>query len=134
MNIFDPKKVNVIVDGFVVNGFGESTMISGERNTEKRAQKVSSKGEVTTNVSADDTGKITLTLKASSPANYKLKALYQSNLPFNVAVVDANFTGDTSLVGSLCSVESLPTFERGNEETENEWVLLCNKYDAVFIE
>lgn len=127
---YDAKKVNIIVDGVVLVGLA-SDFVSCERNTEKRTQTVGAHGEVTTNKIADDTGKITVTLKSTSASIPWLITKYRQDRKFKVAVVDANFTGDASNIGSDCSIENLPTDERGGEETEQEWVILCDNYEML---
>ena len=132
MATYDPKKVNVIVGGVVITGFADGEMVVGERNTEKRTQVVGAKGEVDIVQSADNTGKITITLKHTSPSNHVLKGLYKSSTQFPVVVVDSNIKGDVGMAGSLCSIENLPNFERGDDISNNEWVLLVDDYEMSF--
>lgn len=129
---YDPKKVNVVVAGFIALGFAEGTFINAERSVEKRSQRVGSKGDVETIKSADDTGTITITLQQSSPTNAVLKQLYNSDNKFQVAIVDTNFSGDVGVQGAECSVENLPAFSRGDETEDVEWTILADNYDGLF--
>lgn len=132
MGQYDPKKVNITVDGFVVTGYAEDTFISGERNTEKRSLTVGADGNPDVNKSADDTGTVSITLKANSPANAKLKELYKQDDPFNFLCIDQNMNGDVGISGSECVVENLPNFEKAAELGETEWSLLVFDYENAF--
>lgn len=129
---YDPKKVNVIVGGAIITGFAEDTFINAERNNPKRSQKVSAKGEVTTNKNADDTGTIKITLDQTSPSNAVLKALYLQDEKFPAVVTDANLAGDIGAGGSQCSIENDPSAEWGAESSDREWVILVDDYDFNF--
>ena len=106
---YDPKKINVIVNGFYITGFGEDTMVVAERNTPRYSKTAGAKGDVTTNKSADDTGTIKLTLKASSPSNTILRGLFNTGLPFAVIIVDGNQTQNVSSGLMLLLSDSLPS-------------------------
>ena len=133
MKQFDPSKVNVIVDGHTIVGYAEGSKISGERATEKRSSYVGTDGHVTFIKSADDSGEVTITLKHNSPSNEKLMELYKSDEEFTFSVVDANFSGgDVGATGTRCVVQNTPPFERTDEMSENEWVLLVADYESSF--
>jgi len=129
---YDPKKVNLIISGFVAVGFAEGTFISAERAEEKRSQRVGAKGSVETIKNANDTGTINITLQQTSPTNNVLKALYKSDRKFKTVVTDTNIAGDIGIDGTDCSVENLPTFDRGDETEDVEWTLLVDDFDSLF--
>jgi hypothetical protein len=128
---YDPTKVQVVVGGDVITGFAEGSMIKISRMTEKRSSHVGAQGEVTFVKSADDRAEVTITLKHTSPANAKLMSLYKSDEEFEFAVSDQNFKNDVGGSGSRCVIKNIPDFERGNELTENEWVLIVADYEEA---
>lgn len=129
---YDPTRINVIVDGYVVTGFGEDTMVSASRMEDKRSIHVGAQGESTFMKSANDAAEVTFTLSGNSPANAKLKALYEQDEPFEFAVIDSNFFSDVGISGSECVVQSLPDYEKGAELEEKEWTLIVADYEEAF--
>jgi len=128
---YDPTKVKVVVDDYVMTGFAEGSMVTVSRMTEKRSSHVGAQGEVTFVKSADDRAEVTITLKHTSPTNAKLMSLYKSDEEFNFSVIDQNFKGDVGGTGSRCVIKNTPDFERGNELSENEWVLIVADYEEA---
>lgn len=129
---YDPSKVKVVVDDYVMTGFAEGSMIKVARMTEKRSSHVGAQGAVTFVKSADDRAEVTISLKHTSPANDKLMKLYKSDEEFKFSVVDQNFKDDVGGAGSRCVIKNTPDFERGNEVVENEWVLIVADYEEAF--
>ena len=134
---YDPRQVAVIVSGRELVGFAEGTFIEAERSTERWSADVGAKGDVTFVRSADDTGTITVTLKHDSPSNAFLHELWRrqddpTSEPITISVQDRNFNGDVSVSGSECKIQNLPTFSRGDEVEDVEWVFLVADYDAAF--
>jgi len=131
---YDPTKVMTIVDGFVLSGFVESEMITVSRMSDKRSTVVGAQGNVTVNKSADDRAEVTIKLKHTSPSNYKLDQLYNSDETFSFAALDMNFAGDVGGSGAEAVVTSRPDFKRGNEASDNEWTIVVFDYEEVFSE
>lgn len=129
---YNPKKVQTIVDGYTLTGFGEDTMIEASRMSEKRSSHVGAQGNVTFSKSADDRAEVTFTLKTTSPANEKLKQLHDSDEEFDFSCIDQNFDGDVGASGSRCVVQDVPDFARGNEVDEVEWTLIVADYETAF--
>lgn len=129
---YDPTKVLVIVDGFTLTGFAEDSMIEASRMTDKRSSHVGAQGNVTFSKSADDRAEVTFHLKQTSPANEKLKQLYETDEEFDFSCVDQNFDGDVGASGSRCVVQNDSDFARGNEEDEVEWTLIVADYETAF--
>lgn len=129
---YDPTKVKIVVDGHVVTGFGEDTMINVSRMEDKRDIHVGAQGETTFMKSANDAAEVTITLASNSPSNVKFRELYAQDEPFVFVVVDQNFAADVGGLGSECVVQNLPDWERGNELGEREWVFIVADYEEAF--
>lgn len=136
-DMYDPRQVAVIVNGREIVGFAEGTFVTGERSTDRYGEPdVGAKGEVTWVRSADDTGTITITLKHNSASNAYLHQLFQQQDEpggeVTVSVVDRNFDGDVSVGGSDARIANLPSFSRGAEVEDVEWVIRVADYSAAF--
>lgn len=129
---YNPKKIEVIVDGISMVGFAEDSIVEAERMEDKREMVVGAKGDVDFIENADDSGTVTITLKHNSPSNAILKDLYDSGKVFDFAVVDQNFRRDVGVAGSRCKVASTPTFARGDSISDREWTLLVADYEEAF--
>lgn len=67
MQTYDPKDVSVTLDGKIVTGFAEGSMVSAGKDEENFQTKVSAKGEVYVAKTNNPLGTITVTLSQSSP-------------------------------------------------------------------
>ena len=129
---YDPQEVFVIVDGYVVTGFTEDSMISAERSEDKVETHVGSQGEVTFVKNANDVGQMTISLKHNSPSISKLNELYKAGNKFPVNAEDQNFDGDVSAGGSEAMISNPGSFERGGSVSDKEFTLLIADYEEVF--
>lgn len=129
---YDPKKVMSIVDGHVIRGFAEDSMVSASRMEDKRSIHVGAQGESTFMKNANDAAEVTFTLAGNSPSNAKLMELYKQDEPFFFSVSDDNMFERTGIVGSECVVQNSPDFEKGGELEEREWTLIVADYEEVF--
>lgn len=127
MNTFDPKDANVMVRSIALTGFAEDTFIEAEKEEERFIAHVGAQGEVSRSKNANPLGKITVTLKASSPSNYYLNQLAHSDETFPVFVVDRN-VGNAMAGGTECWIEKPPALSWGKEEGDIEWVFIVADY------
>lgn len=136
VDTYDPRNVAVIVNGTEIVGFADGTFVEGEKVEDRYSTHVGAKGEVTFLRSADDTGTITITLKANSPSNGYLMEVYkEQDEPdsfVSVSVQDRNFDGDVSAAGSQAKIVKVPNFSRGAEMEEAEWQFLVADYEMAF--
>lgn len=129
MRTYDPKDVNVIVDGVFLTGFSDGTFINCEKTEDNWTPHVGAQGEVDRARNVNPLGMITLTLKQSSPSNAHLTRLSKSKSTFAVRVVDRN-TPETIVGGSECWIVKQPNIERSNEITGQEWQIQVADYDV----
>lgn len=134
--MYDPEKVNMLVGNFPIVGFADGTFIKISRNTETFKQHVGAKGAVDYTKSADKTGKITFTLKHTSPSNYLLASCLKANEQgklFSVVFNDLNITlGGAQSSPKLgmyvdCVIEKPADEERGTDISSREWTVLFAK-------
>ena len=65
--VYDANEVNTNIDGKIVTGYSEGTMVSCAKDEEKFSTKVSAKGDVSVATKNNPLGTITLTLSMGSP-------------------------------------------------------------------
>lgn len=126
---YDPKDVSVVVNGRVITGFADGTFINASKETENYIPHVGAQGEVSRAVNANPLGKITLTLKSTSPSNSEMNRLAKSKAIFPARVIDRN-DGSLAAGGSECWVEKPANIEYGAEVTSREWVIVVADYDV----
>lgn len=126
---YNPREVNVIVDGTFLTGYQDGTMVSCAKNSDRFSMNVGAQGDATFVESADDTGQITVTLKHTSPSAPFLYEQANSREPFPVQVIDAN-VGNFKAGGTQCLIQRKPDSERGKEISGLEFVFLVADYDT----
>jgi archaellum component FlaG (FlaF/FlaG flagellin family) len=121
---YDPKDVNVTVDGNIITGFSEDGFIKVEKNEDNFTPYVGAQGEVSFSNSADKTGKITVTVQSSSPSFLVLNKLSAQNKTYPVSVSDLN----TGMVvgGTDCRIMKPAAFEAGKEISEREFEIFVS--------
>lgn len=88
--VYDPKKVTVIVDGMVVTGFAEGSIVSIEKNEDNVYPHVGAMGETVFALGCDETETATLSLASHSPTLAHLRNVAKKRGVFNFQVVDMN--------------------------------------------
>ena len=133
LGTYDPKQVTLNISGVLVSGFADGTFIKVERiKPEIYTTHVGAHGEVGRTKSNDRTGKITFTLKGTSPSNAKLDLLKNSPLPIPFGV--KNNSTSMFVAGSTNSwLSKDPSVEFGLEETNVEWEITCDELDKSFL-
>lgn len=131
MRAYDPKDVNVIVNGRVITGLAEGTFVTAEKTENNFTEYVGAQGEVTLAESANETGEITITLEGTSPSVSYLNNLANrkgQNAVIPVSVVDLN-NGKTTVGGTECRIRKPSNYEAGNEVTEREFTIFVSKIE-----
>jgi len=129
MENYDPRDVNVIVDGKYLTGFAEGTFVSAEKDEENYTVYVGAKGEVSRARNANPLGTITVTLKNTSPSNAIMNALAKSKDLFGVQVIDAN-SNTKKAGGSEAWLEKPSNISWGDEIETLEWVIKVADYSS----
>ena len=116
---YDAKDCVVVVDGVYITGLGE-TMVTGEKDEELFATSVGAQGDVVKNVINNPLGKITISPQATSPQRGYLRSLANRTEPFPVWVT--NKVLGERFGGTQCSLQAVPSRERGTEAGDMEFV------------
>lgn len=132
VDVFDFKKTSIIVDGKYLTGFMDGTPIKAEKNSDNRVPHVGADGSVTFSSSADDTGKITVTLKQNSPSLKQLIELSKSkDRTFPVKVFDTNTNG-LRCGGNNAVITKTPSVEWGSEIAGVDVEFYIADYDVTY--
>ena len=129
MRTYDPRDVQVIVDGNFLTGFAEGTFVQTEKQEDNYIPHVGGQGEVDRARNVHPLGTITVTLKNTSPSNGLLSNLAKSKETFAARMVDRN-APETIVGGSECWIVKQPDMERGNEITGQEWQIMVADYEV----
>ena len=117
---YDPKEVNVIVDGMYLTGFSEGTIVSTEKDEDDFSVSYGAQGEHSIAESYNTLGTVTITMNHTSPSLAYLRKLRNQRKSFSCYVVDANDAGAVKAGGSEARILKAPGLERGNEISETE--------------
>ena len=110
---YDPKKVNVAVDGAIITGYASDSMITATKNEDAVTTEVGCKGDVVYSENANESGTITITLQGTSSSLPRLRSLASSRKQISVTVSDANDSDDISIAAQKCRVVKMPDVSRG---------------------
>ncbi|RHO95541.1 DUF3277 family protein [Clostridium sp. AF37-5AT] len=110
---YDPKKVNVAVDGAIIAGYASDSMITATKNEDAVTTDVGCKGDVVYSENANESGTITITLQGTSSSLPRLRSLASSRKQISVTVSDANDSDDISITAQKCRVVKMPDVSRG---------------------
>lgn len=110
---YDPKKVNVAVDGAIITGYASDSMITATKNEDAVTTEVGCKGDVVYSENANESGTITITLQGTSSSLPRLRSLASSRKQISVTVSDANNSDDISITAQKCRVVKMPDVSRG---------------------
>ena len=128
--LYDPKKVQLIVNGLTVTGFADGDKIKVEPVTKEAIKSVAGiDGDVSIAKVNDDRHNIIFTLKEESPSNKALDALRK--LPTSFAVMVKNSSAGKYIgggTGSWIAEKPSPTF--GPEPPKREWKILVPNYSG----
>lgn len=95
---YDPKKVNLVMNGKIITGFASDSMITIARNEDTVTTQVGVKGDVAYNENANESGTITVTLMGTSSSLPYVRSLALKRKEVSVMIVDAN---DVQEISSL---------------------------------
>ena len=131
---YDPKQVDVIVGGYRIEGFGESSMVSISRETNPFSDKVGVDGEVARAKMYDRRATMTITLMQTSRSNEDLQTLFDADYAapngagiVGVRVVDRS-SGNTVFEAKSAWVQKDPDVSFESEVTEREWEIRLADY------
>lgn len=124
--VYDPSSVSIVFAGTIITGYDDGTFVSIERNNDMWAIKVGADGIGTRAKSSDKSGRVTITLMASSPANDKLSAMAVADELSGAGVAPLLVRdGSGRTVASALSawVVKMPQVEFSKEPSNRAWTL-----------
>lgn len=126
---YDFRQVTVLLAGAPVTGFADGDSISVERAADAYTMQIGLDGEASRSKQNDNSGTITLTLLAGSPANLALQALYEADdlsgvgtFPLAIADLRGSFLAATTAAW----IKKVPSRSFGRDNGSVEWVLETN--------
>lgn len=127
---YDPKNVNVVIDGVTMVAYAEDSFVKCERDEDRMIPYVGVKGEAALAHSAKNLGTITVTLQQGSPSNKKLQTLASNKTEFTTSVTDTNTNGFRA-GGNECYILKEPPIERTGSISTREWTIKVLDYTQV---
>lgn len=127
--VYDSLDVNVSINGILVTGFGDGTMVSCARNEDRMIPYVGVKGEHAYSFNNNNSGTITLTLQQQSPMNAILQGYANNKTSFPISVIDIN-DGGFRAGGNDAVILNEPANERGGEITTRAWSIYVADYST----
>ena len=112
---YDPKKVNLVMNGKIITGFASDSMITIARNEDTVTTQVGVKGDVAYNENANESGTITVTLMGTSSSLPYVRSLALKRKEVSVMIVDANDSASVNVAEERCSVIKPPDITRAKE-------------------
>lgn len=126
---YDPKDVNVIIDGSFAVGLGED-MVSAEQDDESFEAHYGAQGNYSIAESHDMQGTITLSFQQNSPTLKTLRKMHNQRKHFPCFIQDKNEGNQVKAGGSDCRVAKAPDVEFSNEIEEIEVEIKVFDYEV----
>ncbi len=133
---YDPSEVALSWMGINITGYADGTFIEAERDEDGYTMYTGALGDVARARNLNRTGKVTVTLMASSPVNDIISAVAALGDQFGGrtdvgALSVTDFNGTTQVAAPYAWVMKLPKIERAKEAGTVQWVFSCAQ---LFIE
>ena len=112
---YDPKKVNLVMNGKIITGFASDSMITIARNEDTVTTLVGVKGDVGYSENANESGTITVTLMGTSSSLPYVRSLALKRKAVSLMIVDANDSSSVNVAEERCRVIKPPDITRAKE-------------------
>ena len=112
---YDPKKVNVNINGKIITGFSPDGVNNVVRNEDIVTPTVGTKGDVTYNENANESGQVTLHLLGSSSSLPFLRSLAVKRKEIRLTITDANDAGAVQFAEERCRIIKPPDLAKAKE-------------------
>ena len=112
---YDPKKVNVNINGKIITGFSPDGVINVVRNEDIVTPTTGAKGDVTYNENANESGQVTLHLMGSSSSLPFLRSLAVTRKEIRLTITDANDAGAVQFAEERCRIIKPPDLAKAKE-------------------
>ncbi|MEC1661040.1 phage structural protein [Bacillus mojavensis] len=125
--VYDANEVNTNIEGKIVTGYSEGTMVSCAKDEEKFSTKVSAKGDVSVATKNNPLGTITLTLSMGSPFVPYLNKLANTAQTFPIWVTG----GQEKIGGTEAMVKKPADAEFSDEIGDREFEIQVFDYTVL---
>ncbi|RJW41948.1 DUF3277 family protein [Lachnospiraceae bacterium TF09-5] len=105
---YDPMKTSVIVDGLIMTGFSDSSMVVVSRNEDIVSTTVGTQGDVVYSENANRSAMITLSLLETSSSLDYLRSIAKARKEVSVVISDTNKTPTEITSASRCRITKIP--------------------------
>lgn len=126
--LYNPEKVAVMVGGIPTVGFADGSMVSVSYDSEAFKKSTGVAGKIDFIQNPDKSGKVTISLKHTSPSNFYFKSVLAKNREgstVDIIITDANsIAGGNLTTLSYCVVEKQPDMKRTGDIDTQEWIFL----------
>ena len=112
---YDPKQVNVNINGKIITGFSPDGVINVVRNEDIVTPTTGAKGDVTYNENANESGQVTLHLMGSSSSLPFLRSLAVKRKEIRLTITDANDAGAVQFAEERCRIIKPPDLAKAKE-------------------
>ena len=109
---YDPMKTSVVVDGLIITGFSDSSMVVITRNEDIVTTTVGTQGDVVYSENANRSGMITLSLMVTSSSLDYLRNLAKARKEFMVVISDTNRTPTEITSASRWRITKIPDIKK----------------------
>ena len=109
---YDPMKTSVVVDGLIITGFSDASMVVITRNEDIVTTTVGTQGDVVYSENANRSGVITLSLMVTSSSLDYLRNLAKARKEFMIVISDANKTPTEVLSAGRCRITKIPATKK----------------------
>lgn len=125
---YDPKQVQVIVDGNPITGYADGTFVEVEFDEQQWNKVTGADGLTSRSKTNNYGGAITITLLATANGNDILSALWQKDRRANTGVFNAlikDATGRTVWSSAKSWIQQMPTQGFSKDTEERAWIIDC---------
>lgn len=109
---YDPRKVNMVLNGKTITGFAKDSMISLARNEDIVSAEYGAHGDVAYCENANESGTITVTLMGTSSSLPYIRKLALKRTPISLTIIDANEAAAVNVAEERCRVLKVPDINR----------------------
>lgn len=105
---YDPGKVSVIVDGAIITGFADSSMVVISRNEDTVFTTVGAQGDIVYSENANRSGTITLSILSTSASLERLRRIAKGKKEVSIVIADTSNNPTEITNANRCRIIKIP--------------------------
>lgn len=134
MKNYDPKNIFITLGEILIGGYAEGVYAATETENEAFTKSVGAVGDVTRVRMHNESGRLTVTIVASSPTNDLLTAKHDldkaTGLGYGPLLIK-DLNGSTILAAANAWIVKRAEFEGASEASNREWIIDYDKLEGV---